>query len=163
VKLVLHRFKDDGTARTFPAKGDSIIIGRDPDSDLRVPGGEVSRKHCQISIESDGVYVKDLGSSNGTYRNDTKVTSKTLLEPGDRLSLGAIVFTVQIDDMPEHVEPPLLESPALLEKQKRPSKSNPHDDTKNPDDSDGDLSDLISSMSEDGSSAFEFDIDDEDL
>ncbi|MFG0258148.1 MAG: FHA domain-containing protein [Phycisphaerales bacterium JB043] len=166
MKLVLYRFKDDGSARTFTAKGDTIVIGRDPSCELRVPGTQVSRQHCKISIESDAIYVQDMGSSNGTYRNDTKVTERVLLEPGDRLSLGEIVFTVQIDDVPEHVEPPLLESPAILEKQTRPRDESSMMDApkdKDPGESDGDLSDLIASMSEDGSSAFEFDIDEDEL
>ena len=162
MKLVLYRFKDDGTARKFHAKGDAIIIGRDPGSDLRVPGNQVSRQHCRISIESDGVYVQDLGSSNGTYRNEAKVSSKTLLEPGDRLSLGAIVFTVQINGLPEHVEPPLLESPALLDMPTTKPDSSDKTAIKKSSDSDGDLSDLIASMSEDGSSAFEFDLDEDE-
>jgi pSer/pThr/pTyr-binding forkhead associated (FHA) protein len=161
--LVLHRFKDDGSARTFTAKGDTIVIGRDPTSDLRVPGTQVSRLHCKISIEPEGIFVEDLGSSNGTYSNDTKVSEKVLLEPGDRLSLGEIVFTVQIDGVPEHVEPPLLESPAILEKKKPHSKESSMRDAPSSGDSDGDLSDLIASMSEDGSSAFEVNLDDSDL
>ena len=53
--------------------------------------------------------VKDLGSSNGTYINNGRV-EEAPLQAGDRLAVGPIVFTVQVDGMPSEIAP--CEAPA---------------------------------------------------
>ena len=59
----------------------------------------MSRKHCEITIVDDELLVKDLGSRNGTYVNGEKTDVKELSE-GDVLSVGPLVFVVQIDGEP---------------------------------------------------------------
>ena len=66
------------------------------------------------------------------------------------------------NEQPEHIEPPLLESPVVLDNPTTKPDASDKTAVKNAGDSDVDLSDLISSMSEDGSSAFEFDLDEDE-
>jgi pSer/pThr/pTyr-binding forkhead associated (FHA) protein len=116
VKLVM--FRNDGTRKDFPVVNDTVTVGRGETCELRVPLLSVSRRHCQIVVEGDTVTVKDLGSSNGTFVNNKRVTEE-VLKPGDRLVLGPVVFTVQIDGKPEEIKPartkvrkPAAEAPA---------------------------------------------------
>ena len=66
---------------------------------------QVSRKHCRIVHQDDKTTVQDLGSANGTYLNSERVM-EAVVNAGDRLIIGGIAFTVQIDGVPADIEPP---------------------------------------------------------
>ena len=100
-KLVM--FKGDGTRRDFPLRKNRVVIGRTSTCDLRIPLSSVSRKHCEIVIESDSVKLRDLGSSNGTLRNDDRV-QETAPDAGDRITVGPVVFTLVVDGEPQQIE-----------------------------------------------------------
>jgi len=102
VKLVM--FKPDGRRKDIPVTTGTTVIGRGENCDLRVPLLSVSRRHCEVSMGDDGLKVKDLASSNGTYVNNGRV-NESALEAGDRLVIGPVVFTVQIDGVPEEISP----------------------------------------------------------
>ena len=102
IKLVM--FKADGTRKNIPLKTDLTIIGRGEDCQLRLPLSSVSRHHCQLFQEDGELMLKDLGSSNGTYVNNHRVT-ETDLRPGDRLVVGKMIFTVVIDGQPDQIRP----------------------------------------------------------
>jgi len=104
MNVTLAMFKSDGTRKDFPLTGQSIMLGRAEDCDLRVPLLSVSRHHTQLAL-GDQVTVKDLGSSNGTYVNNRRISEEVQLSAGDRLVIGPIVFTVQIDGQPEEIQP----------------------------------------------------------
>ncbi len=101
-KLVM--FKANGNRKDFSVKDGLTVIGRGEDCDLRVPIMSVSRRHCELTNEGQAVKVKDLGSSNGTYVNNQRV-NEAELSAGDRLVIGPIVFTVQINGQPEEIKP----------------------------------------------------------
>ena len=81
------------------------VVGRGPDCDVRIPLPLVSRKHCQIVQNDDGLTVQDLGSTNGTMLNDSPVVESEL-HPGDTLKIGDVKFIVQIDGKPQNIVPP---------------------------------------------------------
>ncbi len=101
-KLVM--FKPNGKRKDLGLKNSVTLIGRGDDCDLRIPIMSISRKHCVLRLEDGALTVKDLSSSNGTFVNNKRV-SETQLKAGDRLAVGPIVFTVQINGMPEQIEP----------------------------------------------------------
>ncbi len=102
VRLIM--FKENGDRREFPLSGPSVVIGRLDECGIRIPLPEVSRRHVSISLAANRVVVKDLGSANGTYVNNNRVTEDTL-RPGDHLVVGPVVFTVQIDGQPDDIRP----------------------------------------------------------
>ncbi len=102
VKLVM--FKENGERKDLPVQGDVTVIGRRDDCDLRIPLPEVSRRHAQLMVEGQLVTLRDLGSANGTYVNNERVT-ELQLKPGDHLVVGPVVFTVQIGGEPAAVRP----------------------------------------------------------
>lgn len=81
------------------------IIGRSTDCGLRIASNEVSRQHCKICIGEDGVTVRDLGSSNGTFVNGYQLEPDTDYEiaPDSELSLGGIKFFVRFSEPAEKV------------------------------------------------------------
>lgn len=69
-----------------------MVVGRAPTVEIVVNEQSVSRSHAQCLQQADEIYVADLGSSNGTYINDKKISSKQVLRDGDIIRLGNIVF-----------------------------------------------------------------------
>jgi predicted component of type VI protein secretion system len=92
-------FRADGERRSFSIVRDMTVVGRREDCDLRIPLGEVSRKHCRIIKDGDSIRLEDLGSSNGTYHNGQRCREATL-GPGDTLQIGPVTFMVQVDGVP---------------------------------------------------------------
>ena len=68
------------------------VVGRGKEAGLTVPHALVSRQHTEI-FERDGkLYVRDLGSLNGTFVNNLKIEGEQLLGPNQLLTLGNITF-----------------------------------------------------------------------
>ena len=81
--------------QSFQFTGQSKIIGRGSGSDIMISDNSLSRKHAAIHPTSNGYIVEDLGSSNGTFINNQRVTGSHLLRSGDSLRLGnTVTFTV---------------------------------------------------------------------
>lgn len=104
VNLIM--FSGDGTRRNFPLRKERIVIGRTNTCDLRIPLSSVSRKHCELVLCGKTTKLRDLGSSNGTYRNGVRV-QEVNLDAGDQIGIGPIVFTLEVDGEPRQIEPVL--------------------------------------------------------
>lgn len=107
-------FKADGTRRDFPVTKPRFVIGRTTGCDLRIPLASVSRQHCEIRLDGNKTYLRDLGSSNGTHHNSFRVQEVTL-KAGDEIAIGSVVFTVVMDGQPRHIEPVRSASPGTAE------------------------------------------------
>ncbi len=82
----------DGGAPIEIAK-DLIVVGRKEDCDLRLEHKSVSKMHC-VLVKTDGLLLlRDLGSTNGTRVNGTRVRRAALL-PNDQLSIAHYKFRV---------------------------------------------------------------------
>ena len=99
MQAVLVMFRSDGERRSFSVTRDITVIGRREDCDLRIPLGDVSRKHCRIIRDGEELRVEDLGSSNGTFHNGQRV-QEAPLSPGDSIQVGPVVFVLQLDGVP---------------------------------------------------------------
>ena len=102
MNLTLYLFKAAGDPKVFNVRDGKTIIGRREDCDLRIPLSQVSRKHAMLLVQEGGVSIRDLGSVNGTFVNNQRV-SEQKLAAGDHIVIGPVVFTVQIDGKPEKV------------------------------------------------------------
>ncbi len=71
---------------------DTVSIGRSRSCDLRLPGGDASRRHAEVAGGPDGFTITDLGSTNGTYVNGQRV-QKHALQPGDQIEIGNSMIT----------------------------------------------------------------------
>jgi FHA domain len=72
---------------SFGLDRDRMTIGRRPDADIFLDDVTVSRDHALLIRRSDGYYLDDLGSLNGTYVNRHRVDSHKLAD-GDELQIG---------------------------------------------------------------------------
>jgi len=68
---------------------ESTTVGRGQESGVRIDADDfASARHARIDPRPDGVWVADLGSTNGTFVNGARVTTERLLQPGDVLRVG---------------------------------------------------------------------------
>jgi len=74
--------------------GTPMIVGRAPTSDIPVFDPTISRRHAELMTDDNGVQVRDLGSSNGTFLNGSRVDSCTLAI-GDTVTFGKVPFKLQ--------------------------------------------------------------------
>lgn len=74
------------------------VIGRARDCNLRLNHAFVSRHHCELLINDTrhAVWVRDLGSQNGTFVNEVAVRDECELHNGDRLTVACVPFEVHI-------------------------------------------------------------------
>jgi pSer/pThr/pTyr-binding forkhead associated (FHA) protein len=104
MQAVLVMFRSDGERRSFSITRSITVVGRREDCDLRIPLGDVSRKHCRIVLDGDSLRLEDLGSSNGTYHNGVRVEKDADLQAGDSIQVGPVVFVLQVDGVPADEE-----------------------------------------------------------
>ena len=75
--------------------GDNVL-GREGPGIILLKSSTVSRRHARIKIEGDRAVVEDLGSKNGTYVNDRRVTSPTPVVDGNQVRIGSLLFTFRL-------------------------------------------------------------------
>jgi diguanylate cyclase (GGDEF)-like protein len=95
----------------YKIKGDRVVVGRGPKTDVRVVDDGVSREHAAFQREGGRIVLVDLGSTNGTFCNGMRVPRQELTD-GDKISIGAstiLKFTFQ-DHVDEHYQKQLFES-----------------------------------------------------
>ena len=73
----------------IPLKPGTNRIGRVEDNDFTIPHASVSSHHCEVIVTDDGVFLRDLGSTNGSFLNRKRVT-ETLLQHGQHLQFGSV-------------------------------------------------------------------------
>lgn len=69
-----------------------MIIGRQPDTEIPIADPMISKKHAEIVAQSDDQFmVRDLGSTNGIFLNESP-TIQAILKEGDLLRIGSTIF-----------------------------------------------------------------------
>lgn len=69
----------------------STVIGRSSKVDIQIDEDSISRNHAIIEHMNDGLVVRDLNSTNGTYVNDHPIRHYTLRD-GDQIKIGRTIF-----------------------------------------------------------------------
>ena len=71
-----------------------VVLGREESCPISLPSKGISKKHAQILVKNEGVFIEDLNSSNGTFIKGKQIQSQKLKE-GDRVALYDIVFELK--------------------------------------------------------------------
>jgi pSer/pThr/pTyr-binding forkhead associated (FHA) protein len=102
VRLVI----ENGRTRRRVVRLPSVenIIGRQRGCTVRIPSGDVSRRHCLLRLEDGYLTVQDLGSVNGTFLNGMRVANPEVVRPGDHLEVGPVRFVVEYELTPEALD-----------------------------------------------------------
>ena len=71
-------------------EGNVYRIGRDHDNAIQIDEKTVSRRHCEIQVNNNQVFIKDLNSTNGTFVNGEKIVENIMLNSEDDMRIGDI-------------------------------------------------------------------------
>jgi DNA-binding winged helix-turn-helix (wHTH) protein len=85
--------------RATLAEGEHVL-GRDPDAEIFLNSGGVSRRHARVVISAGRATLEDLGSKNGTFVGDHRVEGPKSLGDGDIIRLGSVTLTLRIFQTP---------------------------------------------------------------
>jgi diguanylate cyclase (GGDEF)-like protein len=94
----------------FPIRG-GAVLGRALDVDVRLVDAGISRRHAEIVVDGDEIWLEDLGSKNGSFVNGVQVR-RHRLRAGDKIQLGAstlLRFELQ-DQLDENFQRQMYES-----------------------------------------------------
>jgi pSer/pThr/pTyr-binding forkhead associated (FHA) protein len=80
--------------RAFAVK-DQLTIGRSAQCQIAVDDTFVSQMHARVFPHEGQFVVEDLGSTNGTYLNRSKLSGAMVLQRGDRIQVGNTVLELQ--------------------------------------------------------------------
>ncbi|MBM7112018.1 sigma 54-interacting transcriptional regulator [Archangium primigenium] len=99
---------------SLPGSG-ILLIGRDPEADVRLGDDSVSRRHARLVLQGGEARIIDLGSHNGTRVNGQRVEGAHALVSGDVVTLGTVTLVLRTAT---RVAPParVLEAEALFER-----------------------------------------------
>jgi len=92
LELVVH--PPSGRPQVIPLDGEDVTFGRAPTATVVLADQFASDEHARVYLSGSDWYVSDLGSTNGTYVNQRRVTERHALAPGDQISMGKT--TVQV-------------------------------------------------------------------
>ena len=97
-----------GTARTaagatFPVSVDAVTVGRDPGAQIMIADPEVSALHCELRAVRQGVLVRDLGSTNGTFVGAFRATEGIISTPME-LVVGSSKLWIEPSGTPTKVD-----------------------------------------------------------
>jgi len=85
--LIIRNDVPNDTAR-FPVSGDLVTIGRAIESDVWLDHDSVSRRHAIIRRDKTRFSVQDVGSINGTYLDQERLTAEARLKSSQELQIG---------------------------------------------------------------------------
>jgi pSer/pThr/pTyr-binding forkhead associated (FHA) protein len=103
----LHLLPETTDTEPFELIETVALIGRKPDNTLQVEDTNVSKYHALLVKSDEGYRLYDLHSANGTYVNDTRITT-TILRNNDQLRIGPAIFRFESEPIP--VATPKLET-----------------------------------------------------
>lgn len=74
---------------------DEISIGRSKSCQIHLDSNYISQLHARMSKTRQGIILDDLGSTNGTFLNNEKITRPTKVQLGDRIRVGNVLMELR--------------------------------------------------------------------
>ncbi len=106
VRISILRGKDAGQGRSYRIKpGERLVIGRSEECDLPLWDESASRRHAALENTSEGLFLRDLASSNGTRLNGN-IVERVRIKGGERILIGDTEFRLETTEF--HRRPTLL-------------------------------------------------------
>lgn len=96
---VTNMLEDQTTSFSVP----EIIIGRSPASSYIIHNETVSSAHARLAYHHEQWWVEDLRSTNGSFLNEERISTPTVIMNGDELRCGQVNIHIQIDDATSHI------------------------------------------------------------
>jgi serine phosphatase RsbU (regulator of sigma subunit) len=97
----------------IPVGRTHLSIGRSPRAQLTIDDPFASRLHAEVWHDGEAGWVSDLGSSNGTFLNGSRIGGAVQIFPGDRIRIGETLLTLETTEAVTQTAPqpqPLVDS-----------------------------------------------------
>jgi hypothetical protein len=97
-ELVMQR--GPSVERRYLLDRPEMVIGRDVANQIPINDSEISRQHVKLTRQAEGYIIQDLGSTNGTFVNEVRLSGLMRLEHGVQIRMGdnvILVFEVSYD------------------------------------------------------------------
>lgn len=91
-RYVLRGLTGESLGRSYPVQG-STLVGRTTGCDLRLRESGLSRKHARLLPAAEGIWLEDLGSTNGSFINGRRL-QQGLAQVGDEIGFDVMRFRV---------------------------------------------------------------------
>ena len=96
-RLVVLKSPALSPGEEIPVDSAPVTVGRGGQNDVPLDGDEFSSaQHARFESRRDGLWVEDIGSTNGTFVNGARVTTPRRLGKGDIVRVGQTDFTVDL-------------------------------------------------------------------
>lgn len=95
VRLVVTNGPHLGMAAEVDQAGTYVMIGRSPECAIVLDDDFVSTRHARVVNGDAGLYLEDLGSTNGTFVNGRRITGATIIGPADEIRIGRTILKLE--------------------------------------------------------------------
>jgi hypothetical protein len=112
-EVFLYAEHGPGTGQLIPVSEGALILGRSSSCDLRLPHASISRRHARLTRRGERLFLEDLGSQNGTFLDDERLSGPRELLVGQRIHIGPAVLRLRVPggnartDRPRRRPPPM--------------------------------------------------------
>ncbi|HWI56866.1 MAG TPA: FHA domain-containing protein [Bacillota bacterium] len=111
---------DSDSAWEIPLRPGTTSLGRSEENDVPIEHESISSRHCQVVISDQGAWIKDLGSTNGTFV-EGELVEQARLQPGQIIHLGKVAMRFEMEEAP----PKSAAAPALAPQRARATAATP--------------------------------------
>jgi FHA domain len=95
-EIFLYAEHGPGTGQLLPVRQGALVLGRSSSCDLRLPHASISRRHARVTRRGERLFVEDLGSQNGTFIDDERLSAPRELQVGQRIHIGPAVLRLRV-------------------------------------------------------------------
>lgn len=95
MRAVVYKFRDVHTHQAVPIPPGEHVIGREDACAVHIENTSVSRRHAKIVNDESGVWIEDLGSSNGTAMHGQPITGRTAIAVDDVVYFGTACYRLE--------------------------------------------------------------------
>jgi pSer/pThr/pTyr-binding forkhead associated (FHA) protein len=97
MKLSLVVAQGVHSGKVIPIASSQFLVGRDPHCNLRPASPAVSKQHAGIFVRDGKIFLKDYGSTNGSFVNDEQVVDEREIKNDDKLKIGPLEFVLRVE------------------------------------------------------------------
>jgi anti-anti-sigma regulatory factor len=125
-EVKLHVQVGESPRRSVVVSCSRFTIGRDANCQLRLSSAQVSKQHAVLELRGDRLFLRDLGSTNGTTVNGLRLQGlEEEVHSGDAIRIGPVNLVLAVD--PPEAKPPIAGLQVAAAENKEPTELTPHE------------------------------------
>jgi FHA domain len=94
-EVFLYAERGPGAGQLLPIAPGTLVLGRSSSADLRLPHASISRRHARLQRRGERFFLEDLGSQNGTYLDEERLSTEREVLLGQRIHIGPAVLRLR--------------------------------------------------------------------